>query len=163
MSRELKLFNGRLLDFQHGYIAAYSRADAVRLYDEFIGGRGTLPEIRDYWNKGSWGNSMIGVTPRRGMFAQTKDGALVEFTAFGKHKPLERDDPEAWEAYQAKQQSERDATQADAQRAREERRERLRILADGLCLDDATFDGDVITFSAGFEQRSYRYEIREID
>lgn len=163
MSRKLKLFNGRLAGFEHGYIAAYSRADAVRIYEEFFGGRGVLPEIRDYWSEGLWGNQMIGVTPRRGMFAETKAGALVEFVGFHKHKPLERDNPEAWEIHQAEQQTKRNAAEAEKQRAREEKRERLASLYRKLMMlcDGITLETDRITFVV--EGDEHRYEIREIE
>lgn len=156
MSKEkLKLWNGRLSGFRHGYIAAYSRADAVRVYEEFFMGRGTLPEIRDFWSEGQWGNTMIGVTPRRGMFAETKDGALVEFIGFyAKHKPLERDDSAAWEQFQAKQKAATEAAEREREQAREEKRERIQQLSNELSAFYRKVGDDYIEID--FKLRKYR-------
>lgn len=163
-SKTLKLFNGRLIGYEHGYIAAYSQADAVRIYEQYVGGRGTLPEIRDYWHEGSWGNDMIGVTPRRGMFAKTKDGTLVEFVGFDKTKPLTRDDPQTWEAHQAEERKRREGREASKQRKNEERCERVFRLWQTLASKVAGFhqqmrDNDVIELD--FE--GHKYEIREVE
>lgn len=157
MSRKLTLFNGRLAGFEHGYIAAYSRADAVRIYEEFFGGRAVLPEIRDYWSEGSWGNQMIGVTPRRGMFAKTKDGSLVEIIGIGKAVSLVRDDPQAWTEYQKQEQARRDAYTAHKRQEYQEKHNRLKQFAGHYILP--TPKDDAITV----EYRGHRYEIREID
>lgn len=161
-SKTLKLFNGRLITYEHGYIAAYSRADAVRIYEQYVGGRGTLPEIRDYWHEGSWGNTMIGVTPRRGMFASTKTGELVEFVGLSKTKPLTRDDPKAWEAHQAEERKRRERREAAKRRENDERTARLIALRDAILEtvpETYTVSGDepVIEF------RDRRYEIREVE
>ena len=70
--RKLLLFNGRIMlpkGIQgHGYIAAYSVADAARVLDEVVGGRGSLTEIKVYWSHGCWGNAMDGITPERGLW-----------------------------------------------------------------------------------------------
>lgn len=56
----------------HGYIAAYSRADACRLIEEYKGR--AVPhvdtELKVYWHKGSWGNSMDGVEVERGIWIE---------------------------------------------------------------------------------------------
>ena len=52
----------------HGYIAAYSVADAIRVLDEYVGGRGNSTEIRKYWAHDCWGNPMDGITPERGLW-----------------------------------------------------------------------------------------------
>jgi len=54
----------------HGYIAAYSRADAVRMIQDYLGrpGIGLDAELKTYWSMGCWGNSMDGVTPERGIW-----------------------------------------------------------------------------------------------
>ena len=70
--RKLKLFNGRIMlksgKQGHGYVAAYSAADAVRVLNETIGGRGNVTEIQKYWNHNCWGNSMDGIKPERGLW-----------------------------------------------------------------------------------------------
>lgn len=81
MSRKLKLFNGRDWDGRGGhlYIAASSQADCVNLCNEAyrkIKGYDivshvcpfTLNEIRTYFSKDCWGNSMEWITPERGVW-----------------------------------------------------------------------------------------------
>ena len=88
MSRQLKLWNGRggLLRKHdhcawngkrsnqdgHAYICAYSRADAVRLIEQWLGykPRGADAELRDYFSEGRWGENMKHVTPERGLWIQ---------------------------------------------------------------------------------------------
>ena len=83
---ELQLFNGRgyvlhggpdprlsiYRNCPHIFIAAWSRADAVRLIGEYLGRapRGTETELRDYFHQGCWGNPMAGITPERGLWAE---------------------------------------------------------------------------------------------
>jgi hypothetical protein len=57
-----KGFDGRL------YVAAYSKADAVRLLKEAGYATMTIGEFNTYWSKGCWGNAMEGVTPERGVW-----------------------------------------------------------------------------------------------
>lgn len=76
MAKSLKLYNGRLTLKQvsgHGYIAANSAADAIRILDQVVGGRGNRTEITKYWSHGAWGNSMKGITPERGLWFVEND------------------------------------------------------------------------------------------
>ena len=50
-----------------GYVAAYSRADAERVIEEYAGHRPTRSELRDYWSP-CWGNPMDGIEPERGLW-----------------------------------------------------------------------------------------------
>lgn len=85
--RQLKLFNGRDWKCQGGrlYVAAYSAKDAIDLVNEaYRKLRGytdrpdirvvSVSELRTYWSKGCWGNSMDGVTPERGVWWGKEDG-----------------------------------------------------------------------------------------
>lgn len=71
--KTLKLYNGRWYEdgwTKHCYIAAYSRADAGRLYAQAgRGSRGVDAELRDYFSE-CWGNSMEGIKPERGLWIQ---------------------------------------------------------------------------------------------
>lgn len=72
MAKELKLFNGRWMPYHergyHVYIAAYSRADAVRLVNEVLGWNYMTPnEIKVYFSD-TWGNPMQCITPERGVW-----------------------------------------------------------------------------------------------
>jgi len=74
--KKLKLYNGRLFLREkqgHGYIAAYSDEDAIRLLDLVVGGRGNRTEIKKYWSKDAWGNQMDGITPSRGVWWVSND------------------------------------------------------------------------------------------
>ena len=74
--KKLKLFNGRPYEVLghdntrdlHLYIAAYSVADLQRLCLEAKLSKPSRYEIAVYWNKGTWGNPMIGVKPERGIW-----------------------------------------------------------------------------------------------
>lgn len=78
--KPLQLWNGRWFGGDstsrsvktEGYVyaAAYSRADLIRLIVEIMGyePRGSISEIRDYWNHGHWGIAMNGITPERGVW-----------------------------------------------------------------------------------------------
>jgi hypothetical protein len=75
MARKLILFNGRWMENLrrrggHAFVAAYSRADAVRVVAEVLGyePRGMHNEIKVYWSQGAWGNTMDGITPERGIW-----------------------------------------------------------------------------------------------
>ena len=83
MARQLKLWNGRSWcchkhddptwagigpDGASIYAAAYSRADLRRLIAEYSERDPGETELRDYWNAGSWGNAMEGVSPDRGLW-----------------------------------------------------------------------------------------------
>lgn len=55
----------------HAYVCANSRADALRLIAEYADlPRGAAHAIQKYWHMGSWGNSMNGITPERGLWLQ---------------------------------------------------------------------------------------------
>lgn len=84
MAKELKLWNGRaswmrkpedplwngvrVNSCTHAYVAAYSRADARRVIQEYTGSMASDNEIKEYWNEGCWGNDMKGIDPVRGMW-----------------------------------------------------------------------------------------------
>lgn len=75
--KKLRLFNGRFHEKDagqvHAYVAAYSRADAVRVITEYLGykTRGMENELKVYWSE-TWGNPMIGIEPQRGLWVQLK-------------------------------------------------------------------------------------------
>lgn len=54
----------------HAYVAAYSRADARRVIEEYCGRLPADSELRDYWSEGCWGNSMRDIPPERGLWLQ---------------------------------------------------------------------------------------------
>lgn len=76
-AKELKIWNGRGWGTRgtssyvaHCYVAAYSRADAVRLINE-VDRRAMMTdrEIKAYFAE-CWGSSMDGITPERGVWVQ---------------------------------------------------------------------------------------------
>ena len=75
--KKLKLFNGRGHHTRthgdytggHFFIGAHSQKHAAELFEQLCGGSGNLTEIRDYYNKGSWGLSMEGIEPEIGVWA----------------------------------------------------------------------------------------------
>jgi hypothetical protein len=78
----LTLWNGRGTgtDFAHFYVAAKTQAEAVRLLKKaghrFI----TAHELKTYFSK-TWGGKMEGITPERGVWAETTTGDLVRLVA----------------------------------------------------------------------------------
>jgi hypothetical protein len=94
MAKELKIWNGRSCIWEaklpeelrghrsyHMYIAAYSVADASRLINEFNGyERNYAQEIKIYFSKGCWGNSMEGITPERGIWISHDDMDIAKQT-----------------------------------------------------------------------------------
>lgn len=84
MARVLKIWNGRsgccykpsdsawagIQPYRgaHVYAAAFSRADLRRLIVEYCGRDPGVTELRDYWNCGSWGIHMEGITAERGIW-----------------------------------------------------------------------------------------------
>lgn len=86
MARILKLWNGRAnptcrkySDSRwpeehhrnvHGYVCAYSRADARRVIEQYCGRLPPDSELKNYWVEGAWGREMEGVTPERGLWLQ---------------------------------------------------------------------------------------------
>lgn len=56
------------------YVAAYSQADAQRVIAEYCGRNPPDSELRNYWNKGSWGTRMKDVVPERGMWIEFERG-----------------------------------------------------------------------------------------
>lgn len=86
MSRQLKIWNGRgyccvkrddprwhalkFNDCPHAYVAAYSRADARKVIEEYCGRLPPDSELRDYWSAGCWGTAMASITPERGLWIQ---------------------------------------------------------------------------------------------
>lgn len=82
---ELKIWNGRGWGMrntpeyvEHCYVAAHSRADAVRLINE-LDPRAMMTdrEIKEYFAEGCWGNVMDGITPERGVWV-TRTGKSDE-------------------------------------------------------------------------------------
>jgi hypothetical protein len=86
MARKLKVWNGRFIarprdgkDEElfnahrevHANVCAYSRADVVRVIEEYLGYKpyGGDNEIKVYWSD-CWGNSMKGIEPERGMWLE---------------------------------------------------------------------------------------------
>jgi hypothetical protein len=70
--RTLRFWNGGIYPYrgEHGYVAAYSRADAVRLINNAVGWRMVSDkELKEYWSE-CWGNPMEGITPERGFWTQ---------------------------------------------------------------------------------------------
>ena len=79
--KKLKIFNGSDWNYQGGhiYVAGYSQQDAVNLINEayrkvhnFIDRPDICPiklgYFREYFSKDCWGNSMKGITPKRGVW-----------------------------------------------------------------------------------------------
>ena len=75
--KKLRLFNGMFQEKDtgqvHAYVAAYSRADAVRVITEYMGHktRGIENELKVYWSE-ACGNPMSGIEPQRGLWVQLK-------------------------------------------------------------------------------------------
>ena len=93
MPKKLRLWNGRDWDCRGGhlYIAAYSVADAARLYyaamNKILGIAPPMNkldiarisrEIKVYFNPNCWGKSMNGITPERGIWHGKSNGFGVE-------------------------------------------------------------------------------------
>lgn len=58
---------------ESGFVAAYSRADAVRLINEALGWRAVSDsELRDYWSE-CWGTPMEDITPERGLWIKGRN------------------------------------------------------------------------------------------
>ncbi len=84
MAKTLKIWNGRGYccikpsdplfsgmrpnGYVHAYVAAYSRADARRVIEEYTGIDPKETELRDYFSEGCWGNAMVNITPERGLW-----------------------------------------------------------------------------------------------
>lgn len=85
MSRALRVWNGGGLvcrkpgdplwdalpwnSSPQAYVAAFSRADARRVIQEYCGSLPSDSELRDYWAE-LWGEPMSGVSPERGLWLQ---------------------------------------------------------------------------------------------
>ena len=67
MAKELKIWNGHLssgLFKRHNvYVAAYSAKQACELLTEHCKSHISSYELKNYFHKGSWGNSMDGIIP----------------------------------------------------------------------------------------------------
>lgn len=77
-TKELRFWNGRWSGekgYDHIYVAAYSRADAVRLITEYEGyePRGINTEIKVYWAE-CWGRPMDGIMPERAIWLSCEYG-----------------------------------------------------------------------------------------
>lgn len=88
-TKVLKLWNGRGLSCRkasdplwqnasangsvHAFICAASRADARRVIEEYCGRLPADVELKEYFHKGCWGDSMKGVTPERGLWLRFGD------------------------------------------------------------------------------------------
>ena len=87
--KPLKLFNGRGICCRKSqdplwknhpsnasvsaYIAAFSRADAARVIEEYCGTRPSAGELKNYFTEGHWGNSMDGIEPERGLWLKFRN------------------------------------------------------------------------------------------
>ncbi len=72
-ARTLKFWNGRIFSESdgHGYIAAYTRREAVALGKLAFGRNFTTGELDKYWSKDCWGVNMEGIEPMEpGAWAQ---------------------------------------------------------------------------------------------
>lgn len=65
MAKQIKIWNGRAPGNNRGhiYVAAFSKKQAVDIINIAFGSYITDHEINVYYSKGSWGNSMDGITP----------------------------------------------------------------------------------------------------
>lgn len=157
MGKALKLWNGRLHPYEHGYIAAYSRADARRVWHEALGEqRGTMIELTQYWSEGLWGNAMIGITPERGMWAQLSDRSIVRLNNSREYAPTRG--PE-WEEHLAKEKAEREEWERNRQQEHERHCSRVKKLA--AVLVTAGFRVGVKDRVAFFEWEGYEYKVTE--
>jgi hypothetical protein len=60
--RKLRFFNGRTIyERGHGYIAAYTKKQAVELGQEAFPGF-TMSELNNYWSE-AWGTTMSNIQP----------------------------------------------------------------------------------------------------
>lgn len=78
--RPLKLWNGCIYPYrgETGYVAAYSRADAVRVINEALGHKAVSDhELKTYWHEGCWGDAMEGITPERGLRVKGREHDAV--------------------------------------------------------------------------------------
>lgn len=86
----LILFNGRtyccrkwedkrwacVREAEHAYVAAYSLTDARRVINEYTGREfATYGELKNYWNRGTWGINMKDVIPERGLWVIFRYGS----------------------------------------------------------------------------------------
>lgn len=132
--KRLKLWNGRMSPpYKHGYVAAYSRADAIRVIAESLGysSRGMVSELRDYWSEGNWGNSMIGIVPERGLWASHTDSGPIGRVVKGKWQVVKTRGPE-WAEFLAEKETREKQAKAARLAAHQERCDRARRLFQGL-------------------------------
>ena len=61
-------------EYYHVYVGAYSRADARRVIEKYCGYLPPDAEIKDYFSKGCWGNTMDGVERERGLWVEFNTG-----------------------------------------------------------------------------------------
>lgn len=159
MSKALKLWNGRLSPYEHGYVAAYSRADAVRVLEQHAGGSGYANELRVYWHAGAWGNSMLGVTPERGLWAERKGYYPRQIIRLiDRQEILIGLTPERQE-YIAQQKA--DVTQEDAKRAKAHADKVARVKKLASVLVVAGFRVGVKDGAALVEWEGYEYKVTE--
>lgn len=76
MAKTLQIWNGRgftvwetKIHFDHAYVCAESGAEAVKLLQKAGHTGMNYNELKNYWSKGCWGNSMDGITPEKGVWA----------------------------------------------------------------------------------------------
>lgn len=164
VGKSLKLWNGRIYNYEHGYIAARSVADAVRVAQEHLPLAQITPhEIKVYWHANAWGNRMIGITPERGLWAEKQKTREIVRIVHGKEIPVTRG-PE-WEQFQAKQKAELEAAAREQEREREEKQRRLCELHEFLLKTSGSefVDHTLEQGVSAFWFRGHRYEIREVD
>jgi len=86
MAKKLKIWNGKgwgrtrydkdgeklptpIEDYcEHVYVCAYSKTEAVRIYNEVSRGSITVSEVNNYWSADCWGNQMEGIEPELGVW-----------------------------------------------------------------------------------------------
>ncbi len=54
---------------EHVFVCAYSKAEAVRIFNAVGGDRISISEINNYWSD-CWGDSMDGIEPEVGVWGQ---------------------------------------------------------------------------------------------
>jgi hypothetical protein len=57
-------------------VAAHSRADALRVIEEYTGRKPSVSYFRDFWSP-CWGNKMDGITPERGLWIEFEKGTMT--------------------------------------------------------------------------------------
>lgn len=151
--------------YKHGYVAAYSRADAIRAIAEALGYNGLAmdSELRNYWSEGAWGNTMIGIKPERGLWATKADNGEVFRILQGNAIPVTERGPE-WAEFKAKEQAKYQARREREEREQREKCERIfrvwqKLNRNDFRLYNQMRDSD----TCKFEHDGHDYEVREVE